>query len=78
MKNEAGERICRVIIEMKFKFGTIIGTSEERGSGSGQLLFALPFFLGYLLEYRGHLLVFSTGSLARRFFSMKVCQRIKK
>jgi hypothetical protein len=50
---------------MKFKFGTIIGTSNERGSGSGQLLFALPFFLGYLLEYGGAFVGFFYGLVVR-------------
>jgi hypothetical protein len=52
---------------MKFKFGTIIGTSNERGSGSGQLLFALPFFLGYLLEYGGAFVGFFYGLVGAGF-----------
>ena len=55
----------------------IVRNSNERNSGFGQSLLALPFFLDFLPESRVHLLVFSTGSLAGGFFSMKVC-RIKK
>ena len=35
-------------------------------------------FFGFLPALKGQLLVYSTGSLAEDFFSMKVCQQIKK